>query len=71
MINLPKIDVAQRLEHEGLPMSLPAARFRIPICAGFSEKSRFSPLNIGTLFRCGVFGHSTLPSHASLHLTWV
>ena len=26
----------------------------------------FSPLNIGTLFRCCVLGPGTLPSHASL-----
>ena len=26
----------------------------------------FSPLNIGTLFRFGVLGQDTLPSHASL-----
>ena len=55
--------MAQWLERGALPMSLPAVRFRIPI---FREISCFSPLNIGTLFRCCVLGHDTLPSHASL-----
>ena len=35
-------------------------------CRIFREISCFSPLNIGTLFRCCVFGQDTLPSHASL-----
>ena len=35
-------------------------------CRIFREISCFSPLNIGTLFRCCVLGQDTLPSHASL-----
>ena len=35
-------------------------------CRIFKEISCFSPLNIGTLFRCCVLGQGTLPSHASL-----
>ena len=56
-------DVAQWLERGALPMSLPAMRIRIPLPAGFfREISRFSPLNIGALFRCCVLGQSTLAS---------
>ena len=47
-----------------LPMSLPAMRFRTPLCAGFSEICFFT-LNIVTLFRCCVLGQGTLPSNAS------
>ena len=35
-------------------------------CRIFREISCFSPLNIGTLFRCCVLRQGTLPSHASL-----
>ena len=35
-------------------------------CRIFREISCFSPLNIGTLFRCCFLGQGTLPSHASL-----
>ena len=35
-------------------------------CRIFREKSYFSPLNTGILFRCCVLGQGTLPSHASL-----
>ena len=35
-------------------------------CRIFWEISCFSPLNIGTLFRCCVPGQDTLPPHASL-----
>ena len=35
-------------------------------CKIFREISCFSPLNIGTLFRCCVLWQDTLPSHASL-----
>ena len=35
-------------------------------CRISREISCFSPLNIGTLFRCCVLGQGTLPSHASL-----
>ena len=34
-------------------------------CRIFREISCFSPLNVGTLFRCCVLGQGTLPSHAS------
>ena len=39
-------DMAQWLERGALPMSLPAARFRIPLGAEFSEKYHVSPLSI-------------------------
>ena len=35
-------------------------------CRIFREISCFSPVYIGTLFRCCVLGQGTLPSHASL-----
>ena len=35
-------------------------------CRIFREIACFSPLNIGTLFRCCVLEQGTLPSHASL-----
>ena len=35
-------------------------------CRIFREISCFSPLNIGTLFRCCVLRQGTSPSHASL-----
>ena len=55
------------LERGALPLSLPAVLFRILVGAGFfREILCFSPLNIGTLFRCCVLGQDTLPSHASL-----
>ena len=34
--------------------------------AGFSEKYSFSPLNLGTLFRCCVLGQGTSSSNASI-----
>ena len=43
---LKHIYMAQWLERGGLPMSLPAVRFRIPLGAGFSEKYHVSPLSI-------------------------
>ena len=59
--------MAQWLERGALPMSLPAVWFRIPLGAGFLENiSCFSPLNLGTLLRCCVFGQGTSPSNASL-----
>ena len=50
--------MAQWLERDALPMSLPAVRFRIPLGAEFSEKYHVSPLplNLGTLFNCCVLG---------------
>ena len=39
-------DMAQWLERGVLPMSLPAVRFRAPICAGFSEIYHVSSLSI-------------------------
>ena len=39
-------DVAQWLERGALPMSLPAARFRMPLGAGFSEWYHVSPHSI-------------------------
>ena len=39
-------DVAQWLERDALTMLLPAARFRIQLGAGFSEKNHVSPLSI-------------------------
>ena len=44
--------MAQWLEREALPMSLPAARVRGSIGAGFSEKCHASPLS--TLGHCGI-----------------
>ena len=38
--------MAQWLERGALPMSLPAVRFRTPLCAGFSEKYHVSLLSI-------------------------
>ena len=35
-------------------------------CRIFREVSCFSPLNLGTLLRCCVFGQGTSPSNASL-----
>ena len=43
--------MAQWLEPGALPMSLPAARVRGLLCAGFSEKYLVSPLS--TLGHCG------------------
>ena len=39
-------DMVQWLERGALPMSLPAARFRIPLGVGFSEKYHVFPLSI-------------------------
>ena len=39
-------DMAQWLERDALTMSLPVARFRIRLGAGFSEKNHVSPLSI-------------------------
>ena len=39
-------DMAQWLERDTLTMSLPVARFRIRLGAGFSEKNHVSPLSI-------------------------
>ena len=48
-------NVAQWLKHGAFPILLPAVRFRIPLCAEYSDKYHVS-LNIGTLFRCCVLG---------------
>ena len=48
-------------------MSLPAARVRGSLGAGFSEKYHVS-FNTRTLwYQCCVLGQDTLPSSASLH----
>ena len=39
-------DMAQWLEDGALSISLPAVRFQIPLCAGFSEKYHISPILI-------------------------
>ena len=54
-------DVAHCLERGALPMSLPVARFRTPLGAGFSEKYHDYPISI---LRYDVV--SVLSSHASL-----
>ena len=48
-ISTAKRDVAQWLERDGLPMSLPVVRFRTRLGAGFLEKCHVSPLSM--------FGH--------------
>ena len=59
--------MAQWLERDALTMLLPAARFRIRLLAGFSEKNLVSPLSIlGQLFRCCALRKGTSPSNASL-----
>ena len=63
-------DVAQWLEREALPMSLPAVRFRIPLGAGFSEKNHVSPLSImGHYFDVVSLGKAL--NYYMLHLTQV
>ena len=60
-------EVAQWLECGAFPMSLPTVRVSNPVwCKIFIEMSCFSPNNIGTLFRCRVFGQSTSLSNVSL-----
>ena len=60
-------DMSQWLERDALTMSLPAARFRIRLVAGFPEKNHVSPPpSLGTLFRCCVLRQGTSPSNASL-----
>ena len=39
-------DMAQWLERDAVPMTLPAVQFRIPLGTGFSEKYHVSPLSI-------------------------
>ena len=57
--------MAQYLESGALPMSLPAVRFRIPLCAGFSKKYNVSPLSIlGNCFDAVSLGKAL--SHALL-----
>ena len=51
-ISVRERDVAQWLERGALPMSLPAARARGSLVAGFSEKYHVSPLS--TLGYCGI-----------------
>ena len=62
--------MAQWLERGALPMSLPAARFRIPLGAGFSEKYNVSPLSILGHCSDGVSLGKTLHPQM-LHLTQV
>ena len=63
-------DMARWLERDALTMLLPAARFRIRLLAGFSEKNHVSPLSIlGHCFDVVSLGkalHSQM-----LHLTQV
>ena len=42
-ISTAKMNVTQWLERDGLPMSLPAVRFRTRLGVGFSEKCYVSP----------------------------
>ena len=44
--------MAQWIKHRALPMSLPAARVRGSLGAGFAEKNHVSPLS--TLGQCGI-----------------
>ena len=62
--------MAQWLEREALPMSLPAVQFQIPLGAGFSEKYNVSPLSIlGHCFDVVSLGKTLNPQ--MLHLTQV
>ena len=62
--------MAQWLERGALPMSLPAVWFRIPLCAGFSEKYHVSPLSmLGHCFDAVSLGKALNPQ--MLHLTQV
>ena len=62
--------MAQWLEREALPMSLPAVRFRIRLGAGFSEKYHVSPLSIlGHCFDVVSLGRALSPQ--MLHVTQV
>ena len=63
-------DMAQWLERGSLLMSLPDVRFRIPVGAGFSEKSLISPLSIlGHCLDVVSLGKALHPQ--MLHLTQV
>ena len=63
-------DMAQWLESGALTISLPAARFRIRLGAGFSEKNKVSPLSIlGHCFDVVSLGKALHPQ--ILHLTQV
>ena len=60
--------MAQWLERDALIMLLPAARFRIRLLAGFSEKNHGSPLSIlGHCFDVVSLGKALHPQ--MLHLT--
>ena len=59
--------MAQWLERGALPMSLHAARFRIPLGAGFSEKYHVSPLSILGHAKMVCPWENTSPSNASLN----
>ena len=62
--------VAQWLEREALPMSLPAVRLRIPLDAGFSEKYHSPLLSIlGHYLNVVSLGKALNPQ--MLHLTQV
>ena len=60
------MEVAQWLEREALPMSLPAAGSNAAWWRILREIPYFSSLEIRTLFRRCVIGQVTLASHASL-----
>ena len=54
--------MAQWLERDALTMMLPAARFRIRLLAGFSEKNHVSPLSIlGHCFNVVSLGKALQP----------
>ena len=63
-------DMAQWLERDALTMLLPAARFRIRLLAGFSEKNQVPPFSIlGHCFDVVPLGKALHPQ--LLHLTQV
>ena len=49
------------------PMARARSFANVTACRAVPNPACFSPLNIGTLFRCCVLGQDTLPSHASLY----